>query len=51
MCFPGSSMSNREVKLYLTDIDDAIVTIQSYAQNITYEDLVKDREDPGSDHS
>jgi uncharacterized protein with HEPN domain len=36
-------MSKREVKLYLTDIDDAITTIQSYAQNITYEDLVKDR--------
>jgi uncharacterized protein with HEPN domain len=27
-------MSKREVKLYLTDIDDAIVTIQSYTQNI-----------------
>ena len=44
-------MSKREIKLYLTDIDDAITTIQSYAQNITYEDLVKDLKDPGSDHS
>jgi len=36
-------MSKREVKLYLTDIDDAISTIQSYIQDITYEQLLDDR--------
>jgi uncharacterized protein with HEPN domain len=36
-------MSKREVKLYLTDIDDALVTIQSYTENITYEQLLTDR--------
>ncbi|GAB6285475.1 MAG: DUF86 domain-containing protein [Methanoregula sp.] len=36
-------MSKRDVRLYLTDIDDAITTIQSYTQGITYEQLVDDR--------
>jgi len=36
-------MSKREVKLYLTDIDDAISAIQSYTKDITYEQLLGDR--------
>jgi uncharacterized protein with HEPN domain len=36
-------MSKREVKLYLTNIDDAISAIQSYTQDITYEQLLGDR--------
>ena len=36
-------MSKREVKLYLTDIDDAISAIRSYTNDITYEQLVGDR--------
>jgi uncharacterized protein with HEPN domain len=29
-------MSKREVKLYLTDIDDAIAAIQSYTKSMTF---------------
>lgn len=36
-------MSKREVKLYLTDIDDAVLAIQSYTMDITYEQLLSDR--------
>lgn len=36
-------MSKREVKLYLTDIDDSIATILSYTVGITYEQLLGDR--------
>lgn len=36
-------MSKREVKLYLTDIDDAIAAIRSYTHDITYEQLLGDR--------
>jgi uncharacterized protein with HEPN domain len=36
-------MSKREVKLYLTDIDDSISTILSYTDGITYEQLLGDR--------
>jgi uncharacterized protein with HEPN domain len=36
-------MSEREMKLYLTDIDDAISTIRSYTEGITYEQLLADR--------
>ena len=36
-------MSKREVKLYLTDIDDAITAIQSYTKDLTYEQLLDDR--------
>jgi hypothetical protein len=36
-------MSKREVKLYLTDIDDAISAIQSYTKDMTYEQLLGDR--------
>jgi uncharacterized protein with HEPN domain len=36
-------MSKREVKLYLTDIDDAISAIQSYSKGITYDQLLSDR--------
>jgi uncharacterized protein with HEPN domain len=36
-------MSKREVKLYLTDIDDAIAAIQSYTKSMTYEQLLADR--------
>jgi uncharacterized protein with HEPN domain len=36
-------MSERDVKLYLTDIDDAISAIQSYTEGITYEQLLGDR--------
>jgi uncharacterized protein with HEPN domain len=36
-------MSKREVKLYLTDIDDAISAIQSYTEGMTYEHLLGDR--------
>jgi len=43
MCSPRSSMSKREMKLYLTDIDDAISTIQSYTKDMTYEQLLADR--------
>jgi uncharacterized protein with HEPN domain len=36
-------MSKREVKLYLTDIDDAISAIQSYSKDITYNQFLGDR--------
>lgn len=36
-------MSKRDVKLYLTDIDDAISAIRSYTEGITYEQLLEDR--------
>ena len=36
-------MSKREVKLYLSDIDDAISAIRSYTEGMTYEELVNDR--------
>jgi uncharacterized protein with HEPN domain len=36
-------MSKREVRLYLTDIDDAISAIQSYTDGMTYEQLLGDR--------
>lgn len=36
-------MSKREVRLYLTDIDDAISAIQSYTESLTYEQLLGDR--------
>jgi uncharacterized protein with HEPN domain len=36
-------MSKREVKLYLTDIDDAISAIRSYTEGMTYEQLLGDR--------
>ncbi len=36
-------MSKRDVKLYLTDIDDAISAIQSYMEGMTYEQLLGDR--------
>jgi uncharacterized protein with HEPN domain len=36
-------MSKREVRLYLTDIDDAISAIQSYVDGTTYEQLLGDR--------
>jgi uncharacterized protein with HEPN domain len=36
-------MFKREMKLYLTDIDDAISTIQSYTREMTYEQLLADR--------
>ena len=36
-------MSKREVKLYLTDIDDAISAIRSYTKDMTYDQLVSDR--------
>ena len=36
-------MSKREVKLYLTDIDDAISAIQTYTTGMTYEQLLDDR--------
>jgi len=36
-------MSKREMKLYLSDIDDAISAILTYTQGITYEELVNDR--------
>lgn len=36
-------MSKREMKLYLTDIDDSISTILSYTEGITYEQLLSDR--------
>lgn len=36
-------MSKREVKLYLTDIDDAVSAIQSYTRDMTYEQLLADR--------
>lgn len=36
-------MSEREENLYLSDIDDAIVTVLSYTRKMTYEDFVKDR--------
>lgn len=36
-------MSKREVKLYLTDIDDAILTIQSYTKDMTYDQFLGDR--------
>ena len=36
-------MSKREVKLYLSDIDDAISAIQSYTESMTYEQLLGDR--------
>nr|WP_319376184.1 DUF86 domain-containing protein [uncultured Methanoregula sp.] len=36
-------MSEREAKLYLTDIDDAISAIRSYTNGMTYEQLLSDR--------
>jgi len=36
-------MSKRDVKLYLTDIDDAISAIRSYTEGMTYEQLLEDR--------
>jgi len=36
-------MSEREAKLFLTDIDDAISAIRSYADGMTYEQLLSDR--------
>ena len=36
-------MSERDVKLYLTDIDDAISAIRSYTNGMTYEQLLSDR--------
>jgi uncharacterized protein with HEPN domain len=36
-------MSKREVKLYLSDIDDAVSAIQSYTRDMTYEQLLADR--------
>jgi len=36
-------MSKREVKLFLTDIDDAVSTIQSYTKDMTVEQLLADR--------
>jgi len=36
-------MSKREVKLYLTDIDDAISAIQSYTKNMSYDQFIGDR--------
>jgi len=36
-------MSEREIKLYLVDIDDAISAIRSYTEGITYEQLISDR--------
>jgi uncharacterized protein with HEPN domain len=36
-------MSKREMKLYLTDIDDAISAIQSYTKGMTYDQLLSDR--------
>jgi len=36
-------MSKREVKLYLTDIDDALSAIRSYTEGMTYEQLIGDR--------
>ena len=35
-------MSKREVKLYLTDIDDAVSAIRSYTKDMTYEQLLDD---------
>lgn len=34
-------MSKREMRLYLTDIDDAVSTIQSYTKDMTYEQLLE----------
>ena len=36
-------MSKREMKLFLSDIDDAIAAIQSYTRDMTYEQLLADR--------
>jgi uncharacterized protein with HEPN domain len=36
-------MSKQEVKLYLTDIDDAISAIQSYSKDMTYNQFLGDR--------
>jgi uncharacterized protein with HEPN domain len=36
-------MSKRQVKLYLTDIDDAVSAIQSYTRDLTFEQLLADR--------
>ena len=36
-------MSKRQVKLYLSDIDDAISAIQSYTRDMTYDQLLADR--------
>lgn len=36
-------MSKREVKLYLSDIDDALSAIQTYTKDMTYEQLLADR--------
>jgi uncharacterized protein with HEPN domain len=39
-------MSKREVKLYLTDIDDAIAATQSYTKGMTYDQLLGDWKTP-----
>jgi len=36
-------MSEREVKLYLTDIDDSVSAILAYTDGILYEQLLGDR--------
>ncbi len=36
-------MSEREERLYLSDIDDAISAIISYTRDMTFEDFAKDR--------
>jgi uncharacterized protein with HEPN domain len=36
-------MSKRQIKLYLTDIEDAITAIQSYTRDMTHEQLADDR--------
>jgi uncharacterized protein with HEPN domain len=36
-------MSKREVKLYFTDIDDAIAAIQSFTKGMMYDQLLGDR--------
>jgi uncharacterized protein with HEPN domain len=36
-------MSKREMKLYLTNIDDALSAIQSYTKGMTYEQLLAER--------
>lgn len=36
-------MSERQENLYLSDIDDAIVTVFSYTRGMSYEEFVNDR--------
>jgi uncharacterized protein with HEPN domain len=36
-------MSKREMKLYVTNIDDALSAIPSYTNGMTYEQLLADR--------